>query len=347
MRQSLFTIVVVISISLSFYLAISCAPSECVRNSDCGVEEVCRENRCYTDCSLNNWCPDNLFCVDGACMSTECYKGHCIDDDSDSTDSDVTDSDLINDNDTDIYQENDNLPDSENIDSDNSSDRDYIIIRNDFNIVWHDINIIVPDIEFDNDSISDDGDSDLTDSEVLGDDINDDDSDSNDSDGGIFDDTDPGFNFSGMYDYSGGVTFISPELSSMFSLGDTISYTAEINRGADSFYDYSADLSDGTPYYIASDIDLESQFSDDNIYSIYYSISYVENQNCNVLVGVKQDGTGSDVTENGKTFTTFQGVESYCYVFSGTGCPVSNCGLGDCSTDNCKIEIEFFMEEKH
>ncbi len=343
-RKFLCFLLVFISL-LTLYLGSSCAPSECVRHSDCPTDKVCFENRCFYDCSENNWCPGAQHCIDGVCMDTECYKGQCevSDDDADTSSTDDAETPSTADQDAPVDEE---------------KDEDVSVTDEDADVSDEDAaDADVSDADMDEDDADLDDDEDFDDDSYPDDDADDEDIDDSDADadtdtdgnGGVISDEDKPFNFSGTYDYNGSVTEVAPELSSIESVGASRVHYVVIDKQSDDTYTYDGFNSDGSFYYHAEGIDLDSFFEGgSNAYVINYSISFNESPSCSVLVNVRQEGTGKDFPSGGSTYTRFTGSETHCYRYSGTGCSVSGCG-GECDpflSSSCTVKIDFSMEER-
>jgi hypothetical protein len=372
MKKAFFVFIYFI-VFFSFYLISSCAPSECVRNSDCNPDQTCFENRCSLNCDLTNgWCPNGLFCVDGVCLDSPCYKGNCQD--SGDLDSDVFDNDILvetevnNDvadvtdvvvdvefdsdfNDSDVIDMRpDSLicPDSVILpdldialpnDSDSNSDNDAVdndvIYVNPDKIVFPDGNSVPDIVAFDNDAVDEDF-------------ISDKDEDLVDVDcgGGILNDDDGVLDFSGNYNYVGVVSKSGANVQSVYKTGDSLLYYLDVIKKTNGNYDINAEK-DSKSYFSVLDVDLNSQFNDgDNLYAISYKISYNESPNCIVNISVSQQGSGSEFPKTCGSYTVFEGSEQYCYQFTGPDCSVKGCSSSSCN-EKCIVEFNFKMEEKH
>ncbi len=361
--KKLFFIFLYFIVFIGFYSVSSCAPSECVRNSDCNPDQTCFENRCSLNCNLTKgWCPNGLFCVEGVCLDSPCYKGNCQDSgDSDvldgdvlvesdlegndgndvvdvELDSDFSDSDFINVNpDSVLHTDGVNVPDL-NVDFDDSDD---LTVDNDFINVRPD-RIVFPDNSVPDIVSIDDGDS--VDVDVIPD--KDEDMVDVDCGGGLLNDDDGALNFSGKYDYVGKVSKSGANVQSVYKVGDVLSYVLDVSKRGSGNYDIDA-VKDSKSYFSISDVDLDSQFNDgDNLYAISYVISYNESPNCVVKISVSQQGTGSELPKTCGSYTVFEGSERYCYQFAGPDCSVKNCSSSNCS-DACSVEFGFKMEERH
>lgn len=362
-----------ISLAILFYVMLACAPAECIRNSDCGATDKCFENRCFFDCSATGWCPSGQYCVNSVCLDVECYKGICNDSGSASADSDTS---AAADNDATEGSASDTegtLDDSDKLTGEESQkDDDNYEIKTDSGILPGDSVVVHPvDSEFsDDDAVNHDSDVKLpdgiiiidftpsidednagTDNEASPDDdadtVDNETSDADCENGGILNDSDDLFNFGGMYDYNGTVKKTTASLGAIHPAASKFNYTAAITKQTDKTYSYDARLPGSIPYYSLKGIDLDAQFSDgDNKYSIYYTINYNESPTCSVSINVTQNGTGADTPYACGDYTTFTGTETYCYQFTGTGCSVSGCTSAFCP-DECAVELDFVMEERH